>query len=246
MARGITTTRYVKADPPTLDVESADAPHGGAGRRYLPSRSVVPSGRALVGALLVASAAIGTFAVWRQASGTPDTSYVVARQPLQPGQRLAEDDLRLERVALPTSMADAAFGDTDDVIGRVALGPIGEDELLQAAQLSESPSDVDSWVEVSFTLPRDRAVDGRLRSGDRVDVFVTRDDHTSPVLEYIQLVDIRDAGGSSLVASIDVTVTVGLEDATRRADLIQAVRAGDVTLVRSTNQPWDATGVEDG
>lgn len=245
MAQGITTP-YVGTDAATLEAEPRNARHGGDGRRYLPRRSVLPSGRALLGGVLVAAAAVGTFAAWRQASGAPDTSYVVARHLLHPGQRLAEDDLRLERVALPASMADAAFSDAGDVIGRVALGPIGEDGLLQAAQLSESPSDVDHWVEVSFTLPRDRAVDGRLRSGDRVDVFVTRDDHTSLVLEYIQLIDIRDAGGSSLVASTDVTVTVGLEDATRRVDLIQAVRAGDVTFVRSKHQPWDATGIEDG
>lgn len=246
MAQRITSSGYVGTDAAPLDIEAATARHGRNGRRHLPSRSVLPTGRALLGGLLVAVAAVGTFAAWRQASGGPDTSYVVAQQSLQPGQRLSEDDLRRERLALPPSMADAAFNDPDDVIGRIALGPIGEDELLQAAQVSESPSDVDHSVEVSFTLPRDRAVDGRLRSGDRVDVFVTRDDHTTLVLERIQLIAIRDAGGSSLVAGTDVTVTVSLEDAPRRADLIQAVRAGDVTLVRSTHQPWDVTVVEDG
>ena len=88
---------------------------------------------------------------------------------------------------------------------------------------------------MSFTVPRDRAVDGRLRSGDRIDVFVTRDEDTRAVLEHIQVIHVREATGPSLVANADLTVTVALEDASRRVDLIDAVRTGDVTLVRTTD-----------
>jgi Flp pilus assembly protein CpaB len=231
------TTGYVGADP--------DSPrHRGSGRLHIPGRSVLPSARAILGGLLITVAAVGTFATWRQTSATPDTAYVMARQPLEPGHRLTGDDLRLEQVALPGALADAAFSDVEDVIGRVTLGPIGEGELLQSGQVSENAEAPDPHVEVSFTLPRDRAVDGRLRSGDRVDIFVTRDDITSPVLEGIQVVAVTDGGGSSLVSGTDVTITVGLEDVTRRVDLIHAVRAGEVTLVRSTSNVARPAGIE--
>lgn len=228
------STRHDGPHVPSLGGGSDTPRHAGDAGRHVPGRSIVPSGRAVVGGLLVAVAAVGTFAAWQQASGAPNTAYVVAREPLEPGQRLAADDVELQRIQLPDSVAGAAFSDEANVLGRVTLGPVGAGELLQATQLSEPPNAI-SHVELSFTLPRDRAVDGRLRSGDRIDVFVTRDEGTSAVLEHIQVVDVREATGPSLVANADVTVTVSLEDATRRLDLIDAVRTGDVTLVRTTN-----------
>lgn len=237
MEQDTSTTRYV-------GTEHEDPRHRGAGRLHIPARSVLPSARALLGGLLITVAAIGTFAAWRQASGIPDTTYVMARQPLESGHRLNDEDLGVERVALPGALAEAAFTDVDDVVGRVTLGPVGEGELLQASQVSEAAQVPDPHVEVSFTLPRDRAVDGRLRSGDRIDVFVTRDDITGPVLERVQVIAITDGGGSSLVAGGDVTITVGLEDPARRADLIHAVRAGEVTLVRSTHNGATPAGVD--
>jgi Flp pilus assembly protein CpaB len=233
------TTHYAGA-------EHENPRHRGAGRLHIPARSVFPSARAILGGLLITVAAVGTFTAWRQASGLPDTTYVTARQPLESGHRLSEGDLDVERIALPGALAQAAFTEVDDVVGRVTLGPIGEGELLQVSQVSDAAEVPDPHVEVSFTLPRDRAVDGRLRSGDRIDVFVTRDDITGPVLERVQVIAITDGGGSSLVSGTDVTITIGLEDPTRRTDLIHAVRAGEVTLVRSTHDVAHPAGANGG
>jgi hypothetical protein len=43
---------------------------------------------------------------------------------------------------------------------------------------------------------------------------------------------------------MQVTVTVALDDSTGRAELVHAVRAGDVTLVRSTGADGSAEGAE--
>jgi hypothetical protein len=181
----------------------------------------------------VALAGLGTLVAWQQASGTPDRSFVVADRPILPGEVLTADDVRLVPVDLPDGVAGAAFGDVAEVAGRVALGPVGEGELVQSAQLSE-PGEAAPTAEVSFAVARDRAVDGRLGSGDLVDVFVTDDLGTRAVAERVQVVTVTD-GGTTLTSGSDLTVTLALADPGLRADIVQAVRAGEVTLVRSTH-----------
>jgi Flp pilus assembly protein CpaB len=205
---------------------------GGADRRRIAARPVLPSGRALVGGLLLAVSGVATFGAWQRASGTPDHAYVVARHPLAPGARLTADDLEVVRLDLPHAVAGSAFDDVGAVVDRVTLGPVGEGELVQAAQVSDAAS-ATALVEVSFAVPRDRALDGRLRSGDRVDVFVTYDDYTAAVVEGAEVVAVGDTS-TTLGTAGDLTVTLALDAAGRRAELVHAVRAGEVTLVRST------------
>jgi len=220
-----------------LDAEDGGLGHraglGAAARRRIAGRPVLPSGRALVGGLLLAVSGVVTFAAWQQASGVPDDAYVVAGRSLAPGERLTADDLALVRLDLPRQVAGGAFGDIDAVVDRVTLGPVGAGELVQVAQVSDEASST-PLVELSFALPRDRALDGRLRSGDRVDVFVTYDDYTAAVVDGAEVVSAADAGGSALGPAGEITVTLALEAANRRAQLVHAVRAGEVTLVRST------------
>jgi Flp pilus assembly protein CpaB len=199
----------------------------------------LPSSRALVGGLLVALAGVGTLVAWQQAAGSPEHAYAVAARPILPGETLAADDVRLVPIDLPGGVAGAAFTDAGAVAERVALGPIGEGELVQLSELSE-PRVAEAVAEVSLALDRDRAVDGRLRSGDVVDVFATYDDRTEAVVERVRVVGVSDAGGASFTSGSQITVTLALTDASRRAPVIHAARAGEVTLVRSTHLPPSA------
>lgn len=194
----------------------------------------LPGSRAIVGGLLVALAGVGTLATWQQASGAPERAYAVATQPILPGETVTADHVRLAPVDLPSDVAAAAFVDLGDVEERVALAPIGAGELLQVSQLSDPGQGV-PVAELSLALERDRAVDGRLRSGDLIDVFVTWDDRTDAVAEGVRVVGVSDGGAPGFGAGSRITVTLALDDTERRADLVHAARAGDVTLVRSTH-----------
>jgi hypothetical protein len=222
----------------TRAVEEAAHPPAVAGGGPPPQRRIerprrLPGGRAVVGGLLVALAGVGTLVAWQEASGTPDRRYAVASRAVRPGEELAAGDVRLVPVDLPDGVAGAAFGDPADVAGRVALGPIAEGELVQAGALSDPGAGVPT-AEVSFALARDRVVDGRLSSGDLVDVFVTTDAGTTAVAERLQVVTVTD-GGASLASGAELTVTLALTDPGSRGEVIQAVRSGEVTLVRSTH-----------
>jgi Flp pilus assembly protein CpaB len=196
----------------------------------------LPTSRALVGGLLVALAGVGTLVAWQRAAGSPEHEYAVASRPILPGETLSAEDVRLVPIDLPAGVAGAAFTDAGSVAERVALGPIGEGELVQLSELSD-PGVAEAVAEVSLALDRDRAVDGRLRSGDVVDVFATYDDRTEAVVERVRVVGVSDAGGASFTSGAQVTVTLALTDASRRAPVIHAARAGEVTLVRSTHLP---------
>jgi Flp pilus assembly protein CpaB len=196
----------------------------------------LPTSRALVGGLLVALAGVGTLVAWQRAAGSPEHAYAVAARPILPGETLSAEDIRLVPIDLPAGVAGAAFTDAGSVAERVALGPIGEGELVQLSELSD-PGVAEAVAEVSLALDRDRAVDGRLRSGDLVDVFATYDDRTEAVVERVRVVGVSDAGGASFTSGAQVTVTLALTDASRRAPVIHAARAGEVTLVRSTHLP---------
>lgn len=216
-----------RATPPG-PVESA------ASRRQVARRGGLPGARAIAGGLLVALAGVGTFVAWQRSTGTAGTAYAVAARTIRPGERLTVDDVRLEPVDLPDGVAAAAFPDSGDLVDRVTLGPVAEGELLQRGQLSDR-GDGQPAVEVSFAIDRDRAVDGRLRSGERVDVFVTHDGRTTAVSEGVRVVAVAGGDGSSFTGDRKVTVTVALADPGARIPLIHAVREGDVTLVRSTH-----------
>jgi Flp pilus assembly protein CpaB len=216
-------------------VRTDDGTAGGATRRRTTPRPVLPSGRAVVGGLLLAIAAVVTFITWQSATGPPGTSYVVAGRTLPPGERLSADDVRLVPAELTSGADDRAFTTLDAVVGRVTLGPVGEHELIQQSQLSDLAS-AEPLVEVSFALARDQALDGRLRSGDRVDVFVTYGDHTAEVVHGARVIGVGGSDGAALGGDMPLTVTIALDDGRRRAELVHGVRAGEVTLVRSTHQ----------
>jgi Flp pilus assembly protein CpaB len=131
-------------------------------------------------------------------------------------------------------VAAAAFDSPADLEGRVLVAPVGAGQLLQLGAVSDQVGGEPS-SEVSITLGRDLAVDGRLRPGDTVDVYATEDD-TTVAATGLRVVAVTEAGGSFGDGS-ELTVTLALHDQADGAPIIQAAREGQVTLVRTTHAP---------
>ena len=66
-------------------------------------------------------------------------------------------------------------------------------------------------------------------------MFVTDDGGTTAVAEGMQIVDAAAHDGGSFGTGGELTITVTIADPALREPLIQAVREGEVTLVRSTH-----------
>ncbi len=203
----------------------------------------IPGARAVVGGVLVALAGLGTFVSWQQASGTPDHSYAVAGEDLAPGDPVTADAVRFVPIDLPAGVAAAAFDSPADLEGRVLVAPVGDGQLLQLGAVSDQVGGEPS-SEVSITLGRDLAVDGRLRPGDTVDVYATQDE-TSVAATGLRVVAVTEAGGSFGDGS-ELTVTLALTAQADGAPIIQAAREGQVTLVRTTHAPPRASSSDRG
>lgn len=201
----------------------------------------LPGGRAVLGGVLMAAAAVGVYLAYDQASARPTDSVVVASHAIRVGEVLTPDDLDTIEADLPGGAADATFATVEALTGRVALGPIAEGEIVQAGSVTEQRM-ATALHEVAISLPRANLAVGRLKQGERVDVFVTYDDTTTSVVRGAEVVEISADDGGSLTSSRDITLVVAVPSGGAVAALVHALRTGDVTVVRSTFA--DATATE--
>ena len=105
----------------------------------LRSKRRLPSGRAVLGGLLITLSILGVLLASRLGDDATFHDVVVAREDLAPGtvleaQHVAEIRLRLDE------SADWVFSDLDDVLGSVLLGPVGRLEFVQRANIAEVPA----------------------------------------------------------------------------------------------------------
>ncbi len=206
---------------------------GAAPQRVVARLPGLPGSRAVLGGLLIALAGVGTFVSWQQASGAPGQSYAVATRTLEPGDPVTADAVRFEPIDLPAGVAAAAFTTAAQLEGRVLVAPVGEGELVQQGAVSDQ-AQAEPAAEVSVALARDLAVDGRLATGDTVDVYATYDEGTQVVASGVRVISVTE-GGSSFDDGSELTVTLALTNASQRIPVIDAAREGQVTLVRTTH-----------
>jgi len=192
-------------------------------------RRTPPGGRAALGALLIAVAAVGTFTAASGATEDPRQPYVVARGDVAVGQRLSRGDLATARLDLPAYMRGRAYqpDEIDELAGSVALGPIGRGELVQRSGVAAARP----GRQVSFPIDPARAVGGSLQTGEFVDVVATLDGKTKIVVERAQVAALRERGGIGGDDSLIVTLDIASADAA--VALVNALDKGELTLVRA-------------
>ncbi len=201
--------------------------------RVIGRHAALPGGRAALGGLLIAIAAVGVFVAYEGASDGPQHAVVVARRDIPVGAVIEAADLRIVRADLPADTRAGTYASLGALVGHVALGPIGQGEIIQAAVITADPSTAIGH-EVALTLPRDQIAVGHLQRGDAVDVFVTTDDRTSSVVRGAKVVLIGTDRDRSLTSSREMTIVVAVPSGDLVVALVHALRTGDVTVVRST------------
>lgn len=207
------------------------------GGRPLRRRSALPTGRAVVGGLLVGLSALGIFAAYTRATAGPAHSYAVARRDLPVGTQVTGDDLVLLPMELPPLVAErATFSSIDALAGVTVVGPVRRGELVQPADVVRKRSSP-TELEISFSIESSRALAGSLRPGERVDVLATfgggGDSYSVIVVRHARVLDTA-RGGSSLGQGRTETITLAVASSEEALGLTHAINAGEVTLVRST------------
>ncbi|MFP5320614.1 MAG: SAF domain-containing protein [Acidimicrobiia bacterium] len=200
--------------------------------RRVERRIGLPSGRAVVGGLLMALAAVGTFLAYADATADDRIEVLVAARPLAPGETITGADVELVPVELPSEVR-GLFGAVDAAVGRQVVAPVGRGEFLLASA-TVVPVEGEEVLEVALSVPSSRAV-GRLRPGERVDVFSTwGSDVTELVAVDARVLEVSGSSSGGLGGSESVTVRLAVADFDQVEALVHAQAAGDITMVRAT------------
>lgn len=219
---------------PAAPIEAAGSAPAGGSHAIRPRRGL-PGGRAVVGGLLVAVAAVGIFAAATGVGRGPDTRYLVASRDLTPGTVIEAGDVELVALDLPDTLTSQVFTRPDQVIGAVAVGPVAGGELIQAGGLADgSAGEVPTF---SVTIDRADANGGELQRGDFVQVFVTYGSGitaTTVAVSTDARVVTSSSGEESLASSDEIVVRLAVPSAEERSAIINATVAGRITLVRTT------------
>ncbi len=206
-----------------------------AGQTIAP-RQPLATNRAIVGGLLIALSALGTFALASGVGGDDRSPFVVASRDLPPGTKIKAGDLTTVRLPLAGTVAAAAFSEPGKIVGATSLGPIRAGELVQGGAVVFKASGA-AQPEMSFALPAARAVGGDLRSGETVDVLVTKK-NSEVDIATVAVTDARvikvQGGNNGLGRNGEVTITVALNSREEAAVLAAALDGSSVTLERTT------------
>jgi hypothetical protein len=212
----------------------------------------LPGGRAVVGGLLVAAAAVGVFAAYLDAVAEPTTRYLVARADLEPGTRFESMDtvaasFESRAVDLAPDLAARAvrLEDAELLLGRLLLAPLQPGQLLAPGDLVADGGVADAH-KLSFAVEPSAALAGDLRVGERLDVLATYGSgdgaYTVFVVRGVPLVARSGAGGSSGLGSGGgpLTLTVAVTSPEDVQALAHAVATADIVVTRSTVAEGDA------
>ena len=234
------------ADAPPRARPAAGLPSDPGGRTIRPRRSL-PGSRAVVGALLVVLAAVGTFGAYLMATATPATSWFLADRPYELGHVITEADLaggesagvRTVAIALPEELAARAYpaeaASLQRLLGQVVVAPIAPGDLLLASQFADVAAAGDGVV-LAMSLPADRALAGRVGAGEQVGLVATfpdvgaRGGETRVVARQVTVVA-ATAVGEGLNGG-RVTLTVEVADVETAQAVQHAVDVAQVAVLR--------------
>jgi Flp pilus assembly protein CpaB len=165
--------------------------------------------RALIGVFLTVAALAASVAFWVGASDA--RPVVVATRDLPAGSTLRHSDLTLAYVRMDDALYAAALSSDmlSSLVGRQLGEPVHAQQVLARAQVADRVGLSPNQVAITIPARPDNAVDGRLRPGDTVQVFVTVVDkarneaHTRVVLDKAQIYQVgrEQSIGSSSVTS---------------------------------------------
>lgn len=212
-------------------------------KRTIAPRRGLPSGRAVVGALLVTVAAVGAFAAAGRGDGGPRESYMVVARRVEAGTTVSAGDLGLVPMQLPAVAAANAVRSASAVEDAIAIHSLEAGDVLSVHDFVVAPAvggeALGAIHELALPVPRER-IPPRTAVGDRVTVLATvrlRDEPVTVLAAEDALVLGWASDGGTSGSGV---LTLALEDAETAAGLAHLSVGGEITAVRTTRAVRDA------
>ncbi len=193
----------------------------------------LPSTRAVVGSLLVTMSALGVFVASRPPADGPQLTVVVAAADIAAGTTFTASHLTVSGADLDDATASGTFVSPDDLVGSVALGPIGAGELIQAGAVAAVAPD----ARLEVTMPVQVAhAPPSLARGEHVAVLATvgstDDARTSVVVDEGIVVHYRL--DTTALGADTAILTLAVASPSQVLAVTGASHTADVTVVRTT------------
>ena len=224
-------------------ISTFNSPEPAAGGRRLPGRRrALPSGRAVVGGLLIALAAVAVFAAaLRGTNQDNQASFVVAARSLQAGSVIEPADLTTTSMRLPGSVSAGAYTSIAALEGRTLAVGIARGQLIEAPMLVAAGG---ARPVRPVTLPVDASALGGLYAGEPVDVLQTGGGDASAtvtvVLRGATLLALSRPGSNLFSGPSTASVTLGVSTLQEVEAVVAAAHSGSLTIVAAA--PEDGMG----
>jgi hypothetical protein len=205
----------------------------------LARRRGLPSGRAVLGAVLVVTAGIGTFATASARHEADRARYVVVTRSVAPGSRLVASDLALRPLGLDADTAPQAFRDPAALVGAVALGPLGAGQVLPRAAVAlpgDAGRELPPTNELTVAVPAERLPPG-LRRGETVAVLATTgtggDARTLVTVQGARVLGVGETD-ATVAGRGTARLTLALPDPADVLETAHAAHTAELSIVRTT------------
>jgi hypothetical protein len=226
----MTSTRTLPTPPP------APPASAGRGARTIARRPGLPGGRAVVGALLVVTAGVGTFTFGGRGDDGPSTRFPVLVHRIEPGEPITEDDVAWRPMDLDPDVAARSFVEGSDLAGALALVPMSGGELLQRGDVATGDAAAPTPAQLTIPVPVERTPPD-LRRGERITLLATYgsgDSSTTVNTVHAATVLAYDTDGESLGSRDRGRLTLALDDPNALIAAAHAAQVAELTVVRTT------------
>ncbi len=197
----------------------------------------LPSGRAVLGGLLVTLSVVGVLIATQVGEDATFQDVVVARQDLAPGTVLEAEHVELVRMRLADE-ADWVVSSVDPLLGAVVLGPVGEDEFIQISNLAAGTPDTlpAGLAEVSIEIESSRAPASML-PGEVVSILATSDQdgvsRTTLIADRVAVLSYTTATNGDFSGG-DTVLRLGVADGEVASAIVSAAVTSDVSVIGVT------------
>lgn len=201
------------------------------------SRKRLPSGRAVLGGLLVSLAVVAVLVASQMGEDATFQDVVVASQELAPGTVIEPGHVQQVRMRLSES-ADFVVSQPESIIGSVVLGPVGANEFLQVSNIAAGTPDAlpSGLAEVSIEIEPGRAP-ARIASGELVSVLATFSDgdesRTVLVADRVVVLSYDNGTGDDFSGG-ETVLRLGVSTGEAASAIVTAAITGDVSIVGVT------------
>jgi hypothetical protein len=210
--------------------------------RTIARRPGLPGGRAVLGALLVVTAGVGTFTLGGNDDDGPSGRYPVLVRSVDPGDTVDDEVVEWRPMDLDPDVAARTFEMRADGDGEfraaIALVPMSRGELLQRSDVADIDAGREGLAsaQLSIPVPVDRTPPG-LRRGERIAVLATYgsgDGATTVPTVQAATVLAYDSDPEAIGASDRGRLTLALDDTTALVATAHAAQVAELTVVRTT------------